>query len=61
MINGHVWPYDKTYEAWSRFATLKYDDSRLKMAHLSCALMLHFQPRVYHISVSTHYRASYVN
>ena len=33
---------------------MKYDDPRLKMSHLGCALVLHFQPRVHHISMSTH-------
>ena len=32
----------------------------LKMSHSGCALVLHFQPRVHHISISTHYHASSV-
>ena len=32
--------------------TSKYDDPRLKMSHLGCILVWHFQPRVHHIWMS---------
>ena len=33
---------------------------RLKMSNSGCTLVRHFQRRVHHISMSTHYRASSV-